>query len=101
VKRFVDAELGYRTRGQNGDEAHVDDSGFVRPRPDFMAQSFTAIVCFGMNATNSVARKSSKSASSMIQQDLLGQLGFVDAHGREFSGERGIISALWARSDRR
>ena len=41
---FIEAQLGYRTRGQSGDELRADLTLGLRPRPDLllMAQSFSA-----------------------------------------------------------
>lgn len=97
---FIDAELGYRTRGQNGDEAHVDLTFGIRPTPDlmFMAQSFTAISLWH-DATNSVAaQKFEVSVVYDLNKTFSVQLGFVDAPmGANSPAERGIISALWTR----
>jgi len=56
---FLDAQLGYRSRGQNGDEIRADLTFGVRPQPAvlLMAQSFTAIAPWPSTASSFAAQK--------------------------------------------
>jgi hypothetical protein len=56
---FLDAQLGYRTRGQNGDEVRADLTFGVRPKADvlLMAQSFSAISPWSGAANSFAAQK--------------------------------------------
>lgn len=97
---FLDAQLGYRSRGQNGDEIRVDLTLGVRPKSDvlLMAQSFTAIAPWPTSASSFAAQKFEVSGVYDLNPTLSLQLGLVYApFGMNAPAERGIISALWAR----
>jgi hypothetical protein len=97
---FLDAQLGYRSRGQNGDEIRADLTLGVRPKSDvlLMAQSFTAIAPWPISASSFAAQKFEVSGVYDLNPTLSLQLGLVYApFGVNAPAERGIISALWAR----
>ncbi len=97
---FLDAQLGYRTRGQNGDEARGDLTLGVRPRPDVMvmAQSFTAISPWPGAANHVAAQKFQLSGVYDLNKTFSLQLGLVLApFGVNSPAERGVTSAVWAR----
>lgn len=97
---FVDAQFGYRSRGQNGDEVRVDITAGVRPldRLMLMAQSFSAFSPRGGVATLVAAQKFQVSAVYDVTPSLSVQLGGVTAlSGVNSPAERGVISALWWR----
>ena len=96
---FLDAQLGYRTRGQNGDEARADLTLGVHPRPDvlMMAQSFTAISPWPGAASHS-PRERPLSGVYDLNKFFSLQLGLVLApFGVNSPAERGVTSAIWAR----
>ncbi|PPD44151.1 MAG: hypothetical protein CTY15_07875 [Methylocystis sp.] len=97
---FVDTQIGYRTRGQNGDEIRMDLSAGLRPldRLMLMAQSFSAFAPRGGVATFVAAQKFQLSAVYDVTPSVSVQLGGVTAlEGVNSPAERGIISALWWR----
>jgi protein XagA len=97
---FVDAQIGYRSRGQNGDEMRVDLTAGLRPmdRLMVMAQSFSAIAPRGGVATFVAAQKFQLSLIYEATPAIALQLGAVAALGGVNSpAERGAISALWWR----
>jgi protein XagA len=61
---FLDTQIGYRTRGQNGDEIRMDLTAGVRPieRVMLMAQSFSAVTPRAQIATLMAAQKFQLSA---------------------------------------
>ncbi len=97
---FFDAQFGYRTKGQNGDEARIDLTAGLHLRPDFMvmAQSFTAISLWP-SAGNSIAvQKFEISGVYNIDPTFSVQLGFIDSPiGINSPAERGIVTSLWTR----
>lgn len=97
---FLDAQLGYRSRGQNGDEIRADLTFGVRPQPAvlLMAQSFTAIAPWPSTASSFAAQKFEVSGVYDLNRTFSVQLGFVYApFGVNAPAERGIVSAVWAR----
>lgn len=97
---FVDTQLGFRTRGQNGDEVRMDLTAGVRPLDGLMlmAQSFSAVAPRGGVATLVAAQKFQLSAVYDLTPSISVQLGGVTAlSGVNSPAERGIISALWWR----
>jgi protein XagA len=97
---FCDAQFGFRTQGQNGDEARIDLTAGLRPAPRFMvlAQSFTALSLSRSASGGVAAQKFQISGVYDIDATFSVQLGFVDAPmGVNSPAERGVISALWAR----
>jgi hypothetical protein len=97
---FFDAQFGYRSRGQNGDEIRADVTAGLRPLDQLllMAQSFSAIAPRGGIATLVAAQKFQLSAVYDVTPQLSAQLGVVSALGGVNSPvERGVISALWWR----
>jgi hypothetical protein len=97
---FLDVQLGYRSRGQNGDEIRADLTFGVRPQPAvlLMAQSFTAIAPWPSTASSFAAQKFEVSGVYDLNRIFSVQLGFVYApFGANAPAERGIISAVWAR----
>ncbi len=100
VPGFVDAQIGYRSRGQNGDEARVDLTFGVRPVAWLMvlAQSFSAFAP-GANAGSRIAaQKFQLSAVYDINETFSVQLGvYKGLLGVNSPAEIGILTALWAR----
>ncbi len=97
---FLDAQIGYRSRGQNGDEIRADFTGGLRPLPYvlLLAQSFSAFAPKGGAASVVAAQKFQLSAVYDVTPWLSAQLGAVTALGGVNSpAERGLISALWWR----
>jgi hypothetical protein len=97
---FLDAQLGYRSRGQNGDEIRSDLTFGVRPQPDvlLMAQSFTAIAPWPTSVSSFATQKFEVSGVYDLNRSFSLQLGLVYApFGANAPAERGIISAVWAR----
>ena len=97
---FLDAQLGYRSRGQSGDEIRADLTLGVRPRPDvlLMAQSFTAIAPWPTSASSFAAQKFEVSGVYDLNRTFSVQIGVVYApFGLNSPAERGIVSALWTR----
>jgi hypothetical protein len=97
---FFDAQLGYRTRGQNGDEIRADLTLGLRPLPPILllAQSFSGFAPRGGPAGVVAAQKFQLSAVYDMTASLSLQLGAIAALGGVNSpAERGLISALWWR----
>ncbi len=97
---FLDAQLGYRSRGQNGDEIRADLTFGVRPQPAvlLMAQSFSAIAPWPTSTSSFAAQKFEVSGVYDLNRTFSLQLGFVYApFGVNAPAERGIVSAVWAR----
>jgi hypothetical protein len=100
MKGFADAQIGYRSRGQNGDELRADFTLGLRPmeRLMAMAQSFSAVAPRGGLATFVAAQKFQLSLVYEATPSIAIQLGAVAALGGVNSpAERGAISALWWR----
>jgi hypothetical protein len=97
---FLDAQLGYRTRGQNGDEIRVDLTVGARLRPDLlvMAQSFSSFAPWAQAGNGFAAQKFELSGVYDFSRALSLQLGVVAAPtGVNAPAERGIVTGLWAR----
>lgn len=97
---FVDAQLGYRTRGQNGDELRGDFTLGARLRPDVlvMAQSFSALAPWASSGNRFAAQKFELSGVYDLGQKFSMQLGVVGAPaGFNAPAERGIVTAIWRR----
>lgn len=97
---FIDAQLGYRSRGQNGDEIRADFTAGLRPLPPLLllAQSFTGLAPRGGPAGVVAAQKFQLSAVYDMTASLSLQIGAIAAIGGVNSpAERGLISALWWR----
>ncbi|WP_442753387.1 hypothetical protein ACNHKD_10250 [Methylocystis sp. JAN1] len=97
---FVDTQLGFRTRGQNGDEARMDLAAGLRPldRLLLMAQSFSAIAPRAGAATLVAAQKFQLSAVYDLTPAISLQVGGVTAlSGVNSPAEHGIVAALWWR----
>jgi len=100
VPAFIDAELGYRSRGQNGEEIRADFTAGLRPLPPILilAQSFSAFAPRGGPAGVVAAQKFQLSALYDVTASLSVQIGAIAAIGGVNSpAERGLISALWWR----
>ena len=97
---FLDAQIGYRSGGQNGPEARLDLTAGLRPRPDFLllAQSFSAIAPRGGGAPVMAAQRFQLSAVYDVTTALSLQLGGVIAIlGVNSPAERGVFTGLWWR----
>ena len=95
---FVEAQLGYRSRGQSGDEIRADLTLGLRPRPDvlLMAQSFSAFA--PGQPSGFAAQKFELSGVYDLSRDWSVQLGAVAAPaGVSAPAERGVLAALWRR----
>lgn len=97
---FIDAQLGYRSRGQNGDEIRADFTLGLRPLPPILllGQSFSGFAPRGGPAGVVAAQKFQLSAVYDATASLSLQIGVIAALGGVNSpAERGLISALWWR----
>jgi protein XagA len=97
---FLDTQIGYRTRGQNGDEVRVDLTAGVRPFDSLtlMAQSFSAVAPRGGVSTLMAAQKFQLSAVYGVTPRISLQIGAVTAlSGVNSPAERGLIGAIWWR----
>ncbi len=97
---FIDAQLGYRSRGQNGDEIRADFTAGLRPLPPILllAQSYSGFAPRGGPAGVVAAQKFQLSAVYDVSASLSLQIGAIAAIGGVNSpAERGLISALWWR----
>ncbi|MBM3552737.1 MAG: hypothetical protein FJX45_13455 [Alphaproteobacteria bacterium] len=97
---FIDAQLGYRSRGQNGDEIRADFTLGLRPLPPILllAQSYSGFAPRGGPAGVVAAQKFQLSAVYDVSASLSLQIGAIAAIGGVNSpAERGLISALWWR----
>lgn len=97
---FIDAQLGCRTRGQNGDEVRADLTLGARPMPDvlLLAQSFTAVSPRPGFGSSFAAQKFEASGVYDLNRAFSLQLGVVYApFGVNSPAERGVIGAVWAR----
>ncbi len=97
---FLDTQIGYRNRGQNGDEIRLDLTAGVRPfdRLMLMAQSFSAMAPRGGVASVMAAQKYQLSAVYELTPQLSTQIGAVAAVGGVNSpAERALIGAVWWR----
>lgn len=97
---FLDAQLGFRSRGQNGDEVRADFTAGLRPMDRLMvlAQSFSAFAPRGGMATFVAAQKFQLSAVYDVTPAISVQIGGVTAlSGVNSPAERGAITALWWR----
>ena len=96
---FLDAQLGYRARGQNGDETRADLTLGLRPREDFMllAQSFTALAPWRGGGAF-VTQKFQLSGVYDLNRAFSMQLGVAAApFGFDSPAERAIVTGFWAR----
>jgi hypothetical protein len=97
---FVDAQLGYRSRGQNGDEIRADLTAGLRPLPPILllAQSFSGFAPRGGPAGVVAAQKFQLSAVYDVTASLSLQIGAIAAIGGvNAPAERGLLSAFWWR----
>lgn len=97
---FVEAQLGYRTRGQGGDEIRADLTLGLRPEPELllMAQSFSAFTP-GANAFGGyAAQKFELSGVYDLNPVWSLQLGALAAPtGVNSPAEKGLLTAVWRR----
>lgn len=97
---FLDAQIGYRTRGQNGDEIRFDLTAGLRPldRLMLMAQSFSALAPRGGLSTFMAAQKFQLSAVYEATPAISLQIGAVTAlNGVNAPAEHGLIGGVWWR----
>jgi protein XagA len=97
---FVEAQAGFRTSGQFGDEERADLTFGLRPRSDllFLAQSFSVISPRTPSGTVAFAQKFELSGVYAINSTLSLQIGLVGAPiGWNGPAERGVVTALWWR----
>ncbi len=100
VPGFIDAQLGYRSRGQNGDELRADLTYGVRPVEwlMFLAQSFSALAPGARAGSRVAAQKFQLSAVYDINEIFSVQIGAYKAlAGTNSPAELGALSALWVR----
>lgn len=100
MQGFIDAQFGYRSRGQNGDEARADLTYGLRPLPQvlLLAQSFTALTPRGGRAGLVASQKFQLSGVYDLTPAVSVQVGAVAAlSGVNSPAERGLISAVWWR----
>lgn len=97
---FLDAQIGYRSRGQAGDQIRADFTYGVRPfdRWMFLAQSFSAITPGAPAPLFVASQKFQLSAVYDVTKRFSLQFGAIRALGGANSpAERGLVSALWYR----
>jgi hypothetical protein len=97
---FVETQIGYRSRGQNGDEIRADVAAGLRPfdRLLLLAQSFSAVAPRRSAVSMVAAQKFQVSAVYDVTAALSVQIGAVAAPGGiNAPAERGAIAALWWR----
>jgi hypothetical protein len=97
---FLEAQLGYRARGQNGDEIRVDTAVGLRPfeRLTLLAQSFSAVAPRGGAASIIAAQKIQLSAIVDVTPSISLQVGVAKALGGvNAPAERGVTAGLWWR----
>lgn len=97
---FLDTQLGYRSRGQNGDEFRFDLTAGLRPLDHLllMAQSYSAIAPRGRFTPALAQQKFQLSAVYDVAPSVSVQVGGVAAPGGvNAPAERGVISAIWWR----
>jgi len=98
---FLDAQMGFRARGQNGDEVRADLTFGLRPLASLllMAQSFSAFTPRAPAATSFVAsQKFQLSAVYDVTRNVSVQFGAVKALGGvNAPAERGLLAGLWWR----
>jgi hypothetical protein len=100
VPGFLDGQIGYRSRGQAGDEIRADVTCGLRPfdRWLLLAQSFSAITPGAPAALFVASQKFQLSAVFDVTRNLSLQLGGVAAlSGANSPAERGLVSAVWYR----
>lgn len=97
---FLDAQIGFRSAGQNGGEMRLDLTAGLRPFEGvtLMGQSFSAAAPRVARSGAVTEQKFQLSAVYEVTPSLLVQFGGVAALGGvNAPAERGIISALWWR----
>jgi protein XagA len=98
---FVDAQFGYRFRGQNGDEIRVDFTYGLRPLQSLtvLAQSYTSASVGQRTAARFVtSQKFQFSLVYALTTSVSLQVGAIHAlGGLNTPMERGLMSALWCR----
>jgi hypothetical protein len=100
VHGFWDAQIGYRMRGQSGDEIRADFTYGLRPWGELLllAQSFTAATPGKSRDRFMYSQKFQVSAVYDVTTDVSLQVGALAAlQGINSSAERGVLSALWYR----
>ncbi len=98
VAGFADTQIGYRSRGQNGDELRTDVTLGLQPlaRLTLMAQSFSALAPRG--APRLAQQKLQASAVVEAAPSVFVQVGVTAAlSGANSPAERGIVGAVWWR----
>jgi hypothetical protein len=97
---FVEGQLGYRSRGQSGDEIRADLTLGLRPRPDvlLLAQSFSAFAPGAQASGGYAAQKFELSGIYDLNRDWSVQLGAIAAPtGVNAPDEKGVLASLWRR----
>jgi len=100
MQGFTEAQIGWRSAGQTGDEARLDTTIGLRPLPRvlLLAQSFTAVAPGAQATTRLAAQKLQLSGVFEATKNLSVQLGvgFAPA-GANAPQEKALISGLWFR----
>lgn len=97
---FLDAQIGYRSRGQAGDQIRADVTCGLRPfdRWLLLAQSFSAITPGAPAPLFVASQKFQLSAVFDVTRSFSLQFGAIRALGGVNSpAERGLVSAVWYR----
>lgn len=97
---FLDAQLGYRSGGQNGNEMRLDLTAGLRPFDSvlLMGQSFSAIAPRGVRTSSITEQKFQLSVVYEATPSISVQIGAVKALGGvNAPAEQGVISAIWWR----
>jgi hypothetical protein len=100
VSGFCDGQVGYRTRGQRGDEVRADFTYGLRPFTDvlLLAQSFSAFTPGRTRGNFMYSQKFQLSVVYDLMSDVSVQIGALSAlRGVNSSAERGLMTGLWYR----
>ncbi len=100
VPGFVDGQIGFRSRGQNGDELRADLTYGLRPASWLLllAQSFSAIAPSAATGGAFASQKFQLSGVYDATDQFSIQLGVTRAlGGLNAPAEAGALSALWVR----
>jgi hypothetical protein len=97
---FGDAQIGFRSSGQNGDEIRGEITTGLRPRDDILllAQGFFTFTPWASGGAFTASHRLQLSAVYDLTSAVSVQLGARAAiRGVNDSAERGLIGALWYR----
>lgn len=100
VPGFGEAQLGFRSTGQNGDEIRGEITTGLRPRDDILllAQGFFYFTPWAHGGAFTASHRLQLSAVYDLTREVAVQIGARAAiRGVNDSAERGLVGALWYR----